>query len=355
MMTSDPRDLDAAASIMNGEAAEQLLTRRRDPAMVRALATRADELRFEQARAAFGIAEAALRAFRCLPPRLQRPGLACLAWAAYGSILRTLARFEESELALAMAVRYLSRSRPEAWADLSRRFAYLRADQGQRQETRRLVARFVSFARCAGQGRLGKELANAGAIMIVNRDYRAALTYSEEALSLLPLNGDRRHISAVYNVARCSLELASSHAEVLHVLELTRQAGKLIEPDSYNQLQLRWLDGRLHYRLERFDKSLELLESARRGIDEQGDGYDRALLVLDIAEVHLERGDAASAQELARSSFGILSALRKDQEAYKAMQIFYRAGVALAVDRATIDSVRQRLLELQRRPRRPAR
>lgn len=110
---------------------------------------------------------------------------------------------------------------------------------------------------------------------------------------------------------------------------------------------------KIEHRLGRLDASLRLLDIARRGIDERGDGYDRALVVLDLAEVHLDRGDATSAQALARSSFGILSALRKDAEAYKAMQIFYRAGVALALDRATVHSVRERMLELQRRPRRP--
>ena len=139
------------------------------------------------------------------------------------------------------------------------------------------------------------------------------------------------------------------------VIDLIQQASKLVEAGSYSQFRLHWLDGRLHHRLERFDESLKLLESARLGIDEQGDGYDRALLVLDIAEVHLDRSDAASAQELARSSFGILSALRKDNEAYQAMQVFYRAGVALALDRDIVHSVRGRMLELQRRPSRPER
>ncbi len=84
----------------------------------------------------------------------------------------------------------------------------------------------------------------------------------------------------------------------------------------------------------------------------QSCGMNRALIVLDIAELHLERGDLESAHELARASFGVLSALRKDEEAYKAMHVFYRAGVALSLDRALVDSVRERLVELQRRPRR---
>ena len=183
------------------------------------------------------------------------------------------------------------------------------------------------------------------------KDYKGAEGYLRESLKLLPMNGDKHHLSAVGNLAHCRLEVSCSPNELVEVMELTSQAAHLIEVGSYHELRLRWLVGRLLHRLGRFDEGLELLESARRGIDERGDGYDRALVVLDIAALHLDRGDAASAQELARSSFAVLSALRQDDPAYKAMQIFYRAGVALALDLATVQSVRQRLLELRRRPR----
>ncbi len=189
--------------------------------------------------------------------------------------------------------------------------------------------------------------------MILIKDYRAALACLIEALQFLPADDHRRQFAAIYNLASCRLSLASSRADLLDALGLSRQAAKLIEAGSYYRLKLRWLDGKIQHRLGRLDESLELLESARRGIDQRGDGYDRALLVLDVAELHLDRGDAESAQELARSSFGILSALRKDKEAYKAMQIFYRSGVARLVDLATVGTVRQRMLKLQRRPRRP--
>ena len=213
------------------------------------------------------------------------------------------------------------------------------------------MASFLSHARNIGGLALGRALVDAGAIFILSGNYTAALASLQEAIELLPENGDTYHLSAIHNLAHCRLELSSSREGLLHALELSRQAAFLIETGSYSELKLRWLDGKINRRLGRFDEGLELLENARRGIDERGDGYDRALVVLDIAALHLDRGDAASAQELARSSFAVLSALRQDDPAYKAMQIFYRAGVALALDLATVQSVRQRLLELRRRPR----
>ncbi|MCP3915176.1 MAG: hypothetical protein GY711_06455, partial [bacterium] len=301
-----------ASEVNNGETAKALLASRLDSATVRAVAIRADELRFEASADALDVAEAALDAFRRLPPRLQRPGIGFLAWAAYGSILRTRARYNESEVALAIAARLAPSSRPQVRADLARRFAYLRSDQGHAEETRRLVASVLAFARRVGGRTLGKELVNAGAILILMRDYQAAVPHLEEALALLPANGDTRHISAVANLARCRLELSSSPAQLAEVTQLTRQVAALTETGSYSELKLRWLDGNLQHRLGHLDAGLALFESARLGIDERGDGYDRALLVLDIAELHLDRRDLVSAQELARSSFGILSALRKD-------------------------------------------
>ena len=142
---------------------------------------------------------------------------------------------------------------------------------------------------------------------------------------------------------------------MLHALALSRQAARLIEAGSHSELKLRWQVGKIQHRLGRLDDSLELLESAREGIDEQGDVYDRALLLLDIAELHLDRRDATSAYQLSRPCFGVLSALRKDEEAYRAMRVFYLAAGSTSLDRATVLEVRERLLELRRRPRRPER
>ena len=80
MTTSEARDLATAAVVMDGGEAARLLARSLSLTMVRALALRADQLRFEHSWAAVGVAEAALAGYYRLPPRQRRPGIACLAW-----------------------------------------------------------------------------------------------------------------------------------------------------------------------------------------------------------------------------------------------------------------------------------
>ncbi len=73
-------------------------------------------------------------------------------------------------------------------------------------------------------------------------------------------------------------------------------------------------------------------------------GFDRALLLLDLTDLHLERGDPAAAHKVALSSFGVMAALRNEPEALRAMKALHRAAQALSLDRTTVRSVRRALL-----------
>ncbi len=73
-------------------------------------------------------------------------------------------------------------------------------------------------------------------------------------------------------------------------------------------------------------------------------GFDRALLLLDLTDLHLERGDPAAAHKVALSSFGVMAALRNEPEALRAMKALHRAAQALTLDRTTVRSVRRALL-----------
>lgn len=342
------KDMAAAAVLSDARAAKALLARRPIPGLVRAVAMRADELRFEEPRKALGIAAAALETLGSLPEETRRKSsLAGLVWAVYGSACRVAERYDECELALAIAARKTPKSRAQARAGIARRLASLRAIQERGDEARRLIPVYLDLARQIGGRQLGRDLVDASAILIVIDDYERAAEYLVEALTLLPANGDRFHLSAVFNLARCRVELASSMKELKAAERLIRQAARFVKPGSFNELRLRWLTGNLLHKMRRLGQALDVLETARREIDRRGSGYDRALILLDVAELHLDRRDAESANALARSSFGILSALRKETEAVKAMRLIYDAGASLSLDRATVRSVRQRLLALR--------
>ena len=329
-----------ASRICDGEAARALLGSNPVPSVVRAVASRADELRFNDPSSAVEVATAALEAQVSLPTALRRPRLVALTWWVFGSCCRAQARFDEAEFALNRASSLLPPFDARSRAEVARRFADLRADQRRGDEARELMAEVLEYWRRTGGRELGKRLCTSGAILIRLGSYLEAARDLEEAMTLLAPNGDRFHLSAVYNLAVCRLELGSSRTELKTAERLLEQAARLVKPGSIVELRWYWINGNLQRRLGRFEASLAQLQTARAGIDQKGNGFDRALLLLDLTELHFERGEPEAAREVALSSFGVMAALRNEPLALQAMKALHRAAQALGLDQAIVRSVR---------------
>ncbi len=229
------------------------------------------------------------------------------------------------------------------------RLAYVRADQGREAETRELVRFFLGQARLGNRVNLGQRLTAASSIMTRFREYAAVATLAKEALSLLPPNGDRYHLTALSNLAKAR-QGAPSVASLLDALGLVQETLLRVEADSFPWLRLHWLAGDLLRSpdLQRYDEALAAYEIAQMGIEQRGDPFDRALLIVDLAELHLDRGVPEDARDLARQSFRVLGELRNWPEACRALHSFYRAATELKLERSLLDSVRQRLLSARR-------
>ncbi len=76
--------IDQAAGVNDGEGAWALMGANPDPATVRAVACRADELCFEDPKAALEVATAALGVQACLPMALRRARVVALTWWIFG-------------------------------------------------------------------------------------------------------------------------------------------------------------------------------------------------------------------------------------------------------------------------------
>ncbi len=348
-MTTDNLSADARAATVVDLATLRDVLREPSASLLDAVSRRIDELRFQNTPAAFDVAEAALRALRLLPAEQQRQGLRFDLWAAYGSACRATARFEAAERALTTAARIAAPEDMRRHAEVSERFAYLRADQGREAETRELVEFFLMQARPGGGANLGRRLTAAASILMRFHDYRAIGDLATEALVHLPPNGDRFRLSAIFSLAKSSLG-APSRSRLLAALDVVNENLQKVDRDSFPWLRLHWLAGNLLRcpTLERFSEGLAALEFARAGIDLKGDPFDRALLVVDIAELHLDRGDRESARDLARRSFSILNDLRNWPEAYRALKSFYLSATDLALEPSLLGSVRDRILSARR-------
>ncbi len=163
----------------------------------------------------------------------------------------------------------------------------------------------------------------------------------EEAVTLLAPNGDRFHTAALFNLAVCRLELSSDRAGLDAAKRLTAEAGRLIKPGTLQEIRWHWQCGRLFQRYGRLDDSLDELTAAHGQIDRLSDAYDQALLLLDLTDLHLERGEAEQARHVALSSFGVMAALHNEPEALRAIRRLHQTAQALSLDRAAVRSVRR--------------
>ncbi len=349
MLTDDSSGAErAVAAVQDADAARELL-REPTPALLWAISRRIDELRFQDPPVAFEVAEVALDMLERLPVEQRERALRFALWAAYGSTCRATARFRATERALLTAARIVHGHDPLRTAEVAERLAYLRADQGREAEARNLVAFFLEQARSGGDVNLGRRLTAAASVLNRFRDYGALAELGSEALALLPPNGDRFHLSALYYLAQASLGAASRPA-LLSALDVVYHNLEKVPRGSFPWLRLQWLAGNLLRcsPLERYEEALQVLGVTHAGFEQKGDAFDRALLIVDLAELHLDRGVPEDARDLARQSFRVLGELRNWPEACRALHSFYRAATELKLERSLLDSIRQRLLSARR-------
>ncbi len=318
------------------EEARDLLARP-SPAAIRAVAQRADRLRFTHPDKAVGVAAAAVSA---LGETSASPSTHCLAWAVYGSALRAMTRFEKAQAALLWASRLAGNEM--AKIDVARRLATLRATEGRAAEARALLPSFLERARRIGGRVYGEELVAAGAILGEIMDFQGAAEFTQEALHHLPLRGDSIHVSAVYNLCRCRLELAIGSSELIEAERLARETEALIG-DDYTRSKFLWLRARLRQRLGHAEEALETLATIRPEIDAAGKPLDRALLLVDMAEIQIELGEIEMARNSALESFPLLGQLKNRPEAYQAIRTFRRAAESRTLNAEILALVRSNL------------
>ncbi len=321
-------------AVVNCGSAARKLLEPPHPAAIRAVALRADRLRLSQPRNALDVATAAVAA---LGQVSASESLQFRAWAVAGSTLRAAARLEDAAVALMTAARLASSGR--ARAEVARRVATLRAAQNRPVEARALLPISLDRARRAGGEYYGEELVHAGSALILISDYPQAAAFTEEAFTYLPPNGSLIQQYAVFNLCRCRLELASGPAELTQAVDLARRAQSLAE-DDYTSHKILWLRSLLHRRLNDSDAALDALQAARPGIDLLGEPIDRALLLVDLAELHLERGENTNACRVALESFPLLGQLKTRPEAFTAVRILQRAAAERTLDVSVFETVR---------------
>lgn len=110
------------------------------------------------------------------------------------------------------------------------------------------------------------------------------------------------------------------------------------------QLRLKWTIAKLAFELGEVEPAGIAFDEVRREFLRQGLPYDASLAALDLALVHLARGDNRRVRSLAKEMYAVFKAKQIPREASAALLLFAEAARREA---ATVESVRQLIRDLK--------
>ncbi len=136
-----------------------------------------------------------------------------------------------------------------------------------------------------------------------------------------------------FNLA-VTLTLVGSFREAARLVPVVKRLAQESAPDT---IRTKWLEGRVAAGLGRTDKALQLLEEACNAFAEQNLHYDVALCLLEMAVLHLDRGEHEAVKRLAAELVPVFKAKRIHREALAALRLF---SIAAKRKAATADFTR---------------
>ena len=201
--------------------------------------------------------------------------------------------------------------------------ASLRMYQGYFEEARHLLDQVLAGASDDhARGRLLIKKAN---MLILAGDYEASLEELRLAESLINEQRDQRLLL----VQRFNRTLANCHLDRYEEAEALLGMVEMLAADLGNELdQVRtvWLKGRTWAGLGQDAEALAALSRVRRYFLTKEIAYDFALVSLEVAVLHLERGRTRLVQELARDLLWIFEGQKVHTEALAALTLFCHAA-----------------------------
>jgi transcriptional regulator with XRE-family HTH domain len=123
-----------------------------------------------------------------------------------------------------------------------------------------------------------------------------------------------------FNLA-VTLTFVGRYREAARLVPVVRRLAKELG-DDLDLIRSKWLEGRVAAGLGRTGKALEALEDARRAFAERNLHYEVALCFLEMAVIHLERGELDEVQRLTAELVPIFKAKRIHRVALAALRLF---------------------------------
>ncbi len=202
----------------------------------------------------------------------------------------------------------------------------LRKDQRRFADAEALLLRSIMLYRLAGdQTAAASPMITLGIQYYHRQDYHQALDTFRGALShLQPETDPRFYCSVHHNLTLTLCELGDHHAAAA-ALETSRELYQAC-PDAHTQARLAWVEGKIALAFGHLARAEEAFLAVRRGFIDEENGYDTAMVSLDLALVYAKQGKVADLRQLAEEMHTIFESKEIHREALAALLLFRQAA-----------------------------
>lgn len=165
-------------------------------------------------------------------------------------------------------------------------------------------------------------------------DYNGSIAILRKVAPLVEKHPEARlRLIQKFNLA-VTLTLVGGYREAARLVPVVK---RIAEGNALDLTRTKWLEGRAAAGLGRTAKALQLLEDACRAFAERNLHYDVALCLLEMAVLHLQRGELDEVKRLTAELVPVFKAKRIHREALAALRLF---SIAAKRQAATADFTR---------------
>ncbi len=256
------------------------------------------------------------------------------AWAYLGNARRIAFDLAGAEAALVRAERLIEEGSadPLEEARVLDLRASLLSDQGHFEQAAELLEVVIDIYGDLGEPhRKGRAMIGKGVFLGYSGWPEEAIRQIRKGLGLIDWDREPRLVLMARHNLAWFLNDCGRAEEALRQLERFRHTYRGFS-DAWTALRLAWLEGRIAGGLGRLDEAETLLREVRGRFLAEGHGYDAALVTLDLAHLHLERGRTAEVRLLAEELLDLFLSHDIHRQAVAALAVFQQAA---AMDDAT--------------------
>ena len=225
--------------------------------------------------------------------------------------------------------------------------ASLRRDQRRFLEARELLERAADSCPEAETDLKTKILLMQASVRFEEGNPTSAVPFLEQALPLARESDDHILKLAIYHNLVTSYSEAGSYDKAVLLLPVAKKLSET-HGTGYNKIRFHWLEGLVARGMGELEKAESALVATRDAFSEMGDGFNTALVSLDLADLYSRQSRTADLVELCNSMAPLSGMLQNHREALVALQMFQRAAEEKSVTSIVVEKARKVLLRSQK-------